>query len=101
MGGAQFIAKGEDSMVRRCDQRGPQFKGVAERDYLTIEGAAELAARITAYWREHTLPGQAPVLCTIEREAFGKSGHTRQPKGDGRFSLVVVRSNLVAGMPPR
>jgi len=101
MRGAQFIARGEEAVLRGC-ALGKGGQAVTERDWLTIDGAAELAARIAGYWRERTPPGRAPVSCRIEREAFSKSGQIRQiTRGAGPFTLVVIRSNLIMELPPR
>jgi hypothetical protein len=67
-------------------------------DHTTAAGAARLAERIAAYWRQH---GDASGLCVwVEPIRRGSAG--RERGGDFRISKdVAVRSNLVGGLPPR
>lgn len=98
--GGQFVALGEDTIIAGLDRKRAADPGAAgERDYLTVAGAAELAARITAFRRERTPPGRAPVLCTIERQGLSDQAVAQLGIGGG-FTLPVVRSNLRNGLPP-
>jgi len=54
-------------------------------DYLTRDGAEELARRIERYWHDQ---GFTAVRVWVE------------PFGDGKHRLHAVRSNLMSGLPP-
>jgi hypothetical protein len=70
------------------------------RDRCTQDGAQALAWQLDAWWHERGYP---QVRHWVERAKLPRTVHGGEAgqAEDGTAGLFVVRSNLVAGMPPQ